>query len=381
MVSPLTRVNCGTSLRFGQISQESNNFKSRQREMHRNMSDELDALLEKHVRLTETVGPLVRNFLSDAGIPFLAVTGRTKERASVDGKCAIKNYSDPIRQLTDLTGIRVIVYVESDVAKAVAVIRSAFRVDEENSIDKDRLLSVREAGYRSVHLVCDVGEHRERLQEYAGLAALKFEIQVRTVLQHAWAELEHDKNYKFKEGLPNDMQRQLYLHAGLLELADRGLDRLAREIDQYVETLRQKAQAGDLSSTIDSVSLLQFVEQWAAQHGVKLREIRVPNAVMPDLLRELDACGIKTLTELNDAIPTDYAEEFLRSWDRPLDPNVFSVVRDWLLIKDAPKLGETNWCLTSDDMTWLAKFLPKDKLSYIHEHFVDEEEYPDHFPE
>lgn len=337
------------------------------------MSDSLDELLGRHARLTETIEPLVRTILLDAGIPVLAVTGRTKSRKSVEQKCKIKNYVNPERELTDLTGIRAIVYVESDVARAVALIRSAFRLDEKNSVDKDKLLSVKEAGYRSVHLICDIGPAREGLKEYAGFTSLKFEIQVRTVLQHAWAELEHDKNYKFQEGLPEGMQRQLYLHAGLLELADRGLDRLAQEIDRYAESLREKAEKGDLSSTIDAVSVVNFVERWAATHKVRLEEL-VHTGSLPDLLQELAALGIKTLSDLNAIIPPLYAEKLRGSQQEQEGTNVFGVVRDWLLIKDAPALGTPKWGLQSSDLAWLANFVSDEKMSYLVEHFYSEEQ-------
>lgn len=335
------------------------------------MSDLIDQLLSRHTRLTETIEPLIKTILVEAKIPFLAVSARTKNRESVTRKCKVKNYSSPERQLTDLSGIRVIVYVETDVAKAVSLIRSAFRVDEENSVNKDSSLSVKEAGYRSVHLVCDIGPGREGLKEYGGLAALKFEVQVRTVLQHAWAELEHDKNYKFQGGLPHGMQRQLYLHAGLLELADRGLDRLSQEIDQYAETLREKAENGDLSSAVDALSVVQFVERWAAEYGVRLNDIRSPE-LLPDLLEELEAFGIETLDDLNKIIPEGYAEKLRGSEQEQNGTNVLGVVRDWLLIKDAPKLGKRRWCIEAEGFDWFSNFLPPEKIAYLIDTFHED---------
>lgn len=46
-------------------------------------------------------------------------------------------------------------------------------------------MSVDQTGYRSVHFVCDIGSARAALPEFNGLSGLKFEIQIRTVLQHA----------------------------------------------------------------------------------------------------------------------------------------------------------------------------------------------------
>ena len=46
------------------------------------------------------------------------------------------------------------------------------------------------------------------------------EIQIRTVMQHAWAEIEHDLGYKSKEDIPDKYRRQFSILAGLIELAD-----------------------------------------------------------------------------------------------------------------------------------------------------------------
>ncbi|WP_158598551.1 GTP pyrophosphokinase family protein [Achromobacter sp. K91] len=326
-------------------------------------------LLSKHARLTETIEPLVRALLHDAGIPFLAVTGRTKTLESAEQKIQDKKYSNPELQLMDLTGIRIILYVESDVTRAVELMRTAFRVDDENSVDKDKSLSVKEAGYRSVHLICDIGRARARLKEYASFGQLKFEIQVRTVLQHAWAELEHDKNYKFQGGLPEDMQRQLYLYAGSLELADRGLDRLAREIDEYVDRLRKKSEAGDLSSSIDAVSLHEFIDRWTQDNGIQLEEARPSNRAMPHLLKELEALGIRTLNDLSDAIPVDYVKKFKADSDHR-ETNIYGLVRDWLIIKDPYTLSRiVDWSISASDVAWLSQFMSEDDEIFVYRNF------------
>lgn len=77
------------------------------------------------------------------------------------------------------------------------MITGSFNIDEKNSLDKKILLASDQIGYRSVHFVCDLGAQRSGLPEFKDLGGLKFEIQVRTLLQHAWAELAHDRNYKF----------------------------------------------------------------------------------------------------------------------------------------------------------------------------------------
>jgi ppGpp synthetase/RelA/SpoT-type nucleotidyltranferase len=168
---------------------------------------------------------LIRTLLDDAGIDYLSVTGRTKSVASFSAKANRTQdgrpmYADPLQEVTDQIGVRVITYVHSDVA-AVAEL-----LDDELSILDDRDLGEETAragrfGYASRHLLVrteagDDEQHPELVGERAS-------VQVRTVLQHAWAEFEHDIRYKgnVPEDAAADLDRRFTLAAGLIELADR----------------------------------------------------------------------------------------------------------------------------------------------------------------
>ena len=148
--------------------------------------------LPLYENLTAAVVSILESLLRVNNIDFLAVSGRTKTLESTTEKIRRKNYKDPKAQLTDLSGVRVILYFESQVDRASKLIENSFRVDPKNSMNRDAILSIDQIGYRSVHYVCDLGQSRTCLPEYAHLVGLKFEVQLRTVLQHAWAELAHD---------------------------------------------------------------------------------------------------------------------------------------------------------------------------------------------
>lgn len=159
---------------------------------------------------------LVTALLDDAGINYLSVTARTKTVASfaakadrsVDGR---RLYSDPLTEITDQIGLRVITYVRDDVATVATLLADGMRLLD----DRDMGLETASAGrwgYASRHLLVAV----EGEQQPAS-------IQIRTVLQHAWAEFEHDIRYKgsVPEDDAPDLDRRFTLAAGLLELADR----------------------------------------------------------------------------------------------------------------------------------------------------------------
>ena len=82
-------------------------------------------------------------------------------------------------------------------------------------------------------MICKLGKSRERLSEYMGLTNLPFEIQIRTVLQHAWAELAHDRSYKFSGKLRDDLQRRVNLCSAILEMMDREFVSIVKEVDEY----------------------------------------------------------------------------------------------------------------------------------------------------
>ena len=104
-----------------------------------------------------------------------------------------------------------------------------------------------------------LSERRLGLAECKKYRDLRCEVQVRTLLQHAWAEIEHDRNYKFSGVLPHEIRRRFYLVAGVLEMMDREFDRLSGDIDEYVERMENEVSAGNYNLSIDSKSVEQYM--------------------------------------------------------------------------------------------------------------------------
>jgi len=168
---------------------------------------------------------LVTTLLDDAGINYLSVTGRAKSVASFAAKATRKAadggllYSDPLQEITDQIGIRVITYVHSDVAAVADLLADQLEILDDRDLGEETASEGR-FGYASRHvLVAPKHDHGDD-HELAGRQA---SIQIRTVLQHAWAEFEHDIRYKgtVPEEHAPDLDRRFTLAAGLLELADR----------------------------------------------------------------------------------------------------------------------------------------------------------------
>ena len=183
---------------------------------------------ERQPRLQDSAAEYVRlvtSILDDAGINYLTVTGRAKSVASFADKAArmadgAPVFADPLREITDQIGLRVITYVQSDVQAVVDLLDDQVIVHDDRDMGRETASEGR-FGYASRHLLIGLDEEGQAL--HPTLAGLRAQVQVRTVLQHAWAEFEHDIRYKGTvpdEHVP-DLDRRFTLAAGLLELADR----------------------------------------------------------------------------------------------------------------------------------------------------------------
>ncbi len=169
---------------------------------------------------------LVTTVLDDAGINYLTVTARTKSVESFAGKAARTVdgrlcYPDPLEQITDQIGLRVITYVRDDVDAVVQLLAGELTVLEDRDMGQETADEGR-WGYVSRHLVVAVDASRSLTEQQEALRTFSASVQVRTVLQHAWAEFEHDIRYKgtVPEVHASDLNRRFTLAAGLLELAD-----------------------------------------------------------------------------------------------------------------------------------------------------------------
>lgn len=316
-----------------------------------NTEDWISECLPKHERLTESAVSIIKSLLEASGVEFLSITGRTKNKLGIIEKIKRKNYSNPATELTDISGIRIIAFVESDINVISEIIENSFNIDRSNSSNRDEALSLNEVGYRSVHFVCDLGKSRASLPEFAGIGELKFELQIRTVLQHAWAELAHDRSYKFKARLPQEIQRRLYLHAGLLELADRGFSEIAQEIDRYTNTVLKGYEEGNLNIEINSISLTEFIEKWKKENDIKINTTNNEEQLQY-VIDELKGFNITKISDLSDIIPKEFANEFK---SRKIETNILGLIRDWMIIKDINKLKKeigVKWRIYGSDVDY-----------------------------
>ncbi len=242
---------------------------------------------------------LVQGILDEAGINYLSVTGRTKSVTSFAEKAGrmlagVPAYADPLTQITDQIGVRVITYVEDDVDAVADLLGEQVIVQDDRDMGQETADEGR-FGYASRHLWISLDPAREGNPDVAHLRGRVAQVQVRTVLQHAWAEFEHDIRYKGNVAVEHarEFDRRFALAAGLIELAD-------REFSQIRERLRGVAPevpvAADDDPRIDPRELAAFLAGQYSQAGWSRTE---HYGWISGLLLEL---GITSLAELGDVL-------------------------------------------------------------------------------
>ena len=288
---------------------------------------------ELYERCARNKTEIITKILQSKGIPYHSITYRVKDKKSYCDKCEKDKYVDPLNEIMDLSGIRIIAYTNNDVHKICEIIREEFIIDEENSMDKYDIMKENQVGYLSVHFIAKLKEDRTNLIEYQEYAEIKSEIQVRTLLQHAWAEIEHDRNYKFFGVLPKNISRKFYLLAGVLELVDNKFDSLSNEIDSYVKETKLDVTRGKFDIAITSNSVEQYmIEKYG--NNKNLKPCANGQIVDNEIIEELINFGFNTIKDLDENLKDEYIMS---------DDTYIGFLRNVMICKDAEKYFKNSY--------------------------------------
>ena len=244
---------------------------------------------------------LVRTF-KDAGLLVAAVESRVKTERSLAGKLELKGSKyRSLADITDILGLRIITFYTEDVDKVASAVERLFTIDWDNSVDKRKLHEIDSFGYLSLHYICSLPDFPYR-----------FEIQMRTLLQHAWSNMNHDTGYKSGVEIPRHYLRSMSRLAGILEMVDEEFSKIRNELAEYRRQVQALVASGNLDEVpLDGDSFRSYLELKpfdslnARIAAVNQAEI-LPVSLMP-YLAVFKALGCKTLGDVSRLIK-DYSE-------------------------------------------------------------------------
>ena len=258
----------------------------------------------------EVVLSLVKSLINDVVIPH-QITYRVKDKDSLSNKLLRKNnkYSS-IREITDLVGIRIVVYFEDDIDKIADIFKKEFEIDFPNSVDK-RQVDADKFGYRSLHYVASLNKARLSLTEYKKFRNIKFEVQIRSILQHSWAEIEHDLGYKGESEIPETAKRTFYRVAALLEQADIEFVKLRKEISEHEIHIKEQIKTNNENVKLDKSAIIAFVKESStlneieqALEGVACKRSNISDAslIADIVVKRLKEHKIETVKQLDNLL-------------------------------------------------------------------------------
>lgn len=245
---------------------------------------------ENFIKLEQIAVKKLQDIVSESKVLVTGIEHRVKNEDSLEIKLYKKgDHYQTMYDLTDLLGTRVICYFADDVSKIGKMVEERFDIDWDNSMDKSTLMDANSFGYLSIHYICSLKKDEGYPEE---LTNKRFELQVRSILQHAWAAINHDLGYKTEFGVPKEVVREFARLAGLLEIADSEFARTRDHITEYTEDIRSKI----INDNAENVNV----------DIISLREYMLRNKKMREFLNDLAAIENSEITESD---PDNYIEQ------------------------------------------------------------------------
>ena len=198
-------------------------------------------------KLQQVVMQKLGELIHQSGIEVNSMEARIKGEASLAGKLERKGSKyTSLMDITDIFGARIITFYNEDVDRIASMAETLFDIDWPNSDDKRKKHQFDSFGYNSLHYICRLPARLYQDPQYPELNEIRFELQMRTALQHVWSAIQHDIGYKSEIETPMEYHRSLSRLAGMLELADNEFSRIRTAISDYRRRAQRLVQSGRL---------------------------------------------------------------------------------------------------------------------------------------
>jgi ppGpp synthetase/RelA/SpoT-type nucleotidyltranferase len=146
------------------------------------------------------------------------------EKANLDGSV---KYKDPLNEIQDQIGVRIICFYKDDAIRIQQIIKDYFTSAEEIIKEPD---GDYEFGYFGIHMILTIPSDIRSKNITKDDCPETFELQIKTLYQHAWAEANHDIVYKPGKELTKDQKRKVAFTAAQSWGADEIFNELAKSL-------------------------------------------------------------------------------------------------------------------------------------------------------
>lgn len=262
--------------------------------------------LDTNEKLCREVEYIIKTKIKKAEIEVAQVSSRAKTLESFCEKIYRKNYNHPFDEISDFAGVRIVYLYSENRQNIEAIIEQEFDIVEK--IDKS-LTDEDKFGYDALHYLVKIRNNHAGAR-YDELKNKACEIQVRTILQDAWALVAHHLSYKQESDVPKELRRKLNALSGLFETADDQFQNIRNARRLYQSEVREAISSGyDLpdqeEANIDSLETYLASKFPGRNHNGR--------DGIAELLQALKSQGYSTLSDINSMIEASieavYAQE------------------------------------------------------------------------
>lgn len=292
---------------------------------------------------------LVQLLLSDRDeFSSPVVTSRVKERDECISKF-MRKYQKSCEEtktpyeiqgyITDLIGIRAVCLYETDICLAQNVIVDNFEVI--NITNKSQLREQHDDsfGYKGLHLDLKLKLPRRDMPEYRQFTDLKFELQLRTIIQDAWSTLDH--KIKYKKTIPAKLKRRINRLAALFELSDQEFLNISAETKKLQEEANQSMPgeeallfrvSGSLSQPLTAFEFTAIVR--GLFPGYPFNSDKVDEFVeeLLEMSPTMTSAQLKNIVSRHSAVVKKYKEYEMERYHTKLNP--YTTIRHMLFLED-----------------------------------------------
>lgn len=293
---------------------------------------------------------LVRLLLSSEAIEGVKIIGRVKNKHECITKFDVK-YRQGLEksgldyvikdEITDLVGLRVVCLYESQISSVSSVIKNHFYVVKEENKSIDLYENLR-FGYKGVHLDLSLSENRRALPEYKDFQDIRFELQIRSIVQDAWSEVDH--RLKYKKQIPDALKRRIIRLAALFELADQEFEEIRKTTDEIESIIKQKIQSNsdsfisDDGNPLDSFSFLEFATRRYPKYVFESYKV---DGFVDDIKQSSPSISIgefKNIFNESYDVTQRYRSQLKENGEVNINP--YTHMRHMLVLHDSEKYGD-----------------------------------------
>lgn len=232
---------------------------------------DLNKTLHEHAK--DSFLNIVTAFIKNKDFLISNIHGRVKDREECISKFSRKyqtrleeeNKEYEIKDyISDLIGIRIICLYETDIYQIREILLKEFEVIDITDKTKEMNEKDNSFGYKGLHLDLKLNADRRKMSEYKEFVDLRFEVQIRTIVQDAWSVLDHKIQYKKTPPIP--IKRRINTLAALFELADREFYSIKNEIEKIQDELKKQSSDKSLNEPLDAFNFQSIAEEFFPEY-------------------------------------------------------------------------------------------------------------------